>query len=265
MRRLSILGRTLPAVGMVAVAVTVVAASADATSNDGGLKRACKHPAFVISGNEGGQPIGKHYYADNNMWNAGSYNVSQTMRVCSPGNWSVTARADNSSGDGAVKTYPNVHRDYHNWSTGHEPRLSAFSSITSKFASRSPHVGIYNGAYDVWLNGVADSGSTELMIWTDNHRQVPSGRVVKKGLEFSRRTWKLWATDDHRYLAFVPNRPVRHGTMALKKRFAYLTAHGYLPQGSTLGQVDFGYEIVSTNGSPHKFKIDRFSVRSSRK
>ena len=72
------------------------------------------------------------------------------------GNWSVTATADNSSGDGAVKTYPNVHRDYHNWNAGHE-RSSARSrrSIRSTFASRSPHVGIYDGAYDIWMNGVA--------------------------------------------------------------------------------------------------------------
>ena len=112
---------------------------------------------------------------------------------------------------------------------------------------------------------MADNNSTELMIWTDNHRQVPSGRVVAKGIDFSRRTWKLWATSDHHYLAFVPNKPLSHGTIALKQRFGYLVSHGFLPKGSTVGQVDFGYEIVSTNGARHKFKIDRFKVMSSRK
>jgi len=261
MTRLSMLGRLLPVLGLVAVTIGLGASSADAQ----GVARACRNPEFVTSDPDGGRSVGRHYFAHNNMWNAGGYDVSQTMRVCSPGNWSVSAKADNNSHDGAVKTYPNVHRDYHDWGSGHEPRLSAFASVTSTFASRSPHVGIYNGAYDIWINGVADSGSTELMIWTDNHRQVPAGRVVKKGLDFSRRTWKLWATDDHRYLAFVPNKPIRHGSMALKKRFAYLTTHGYLPQGSTLGQVCFGYEIVSTGGHFHKFKIDRFNVTSSRK
>jgi hypothetical protein len=42
-------------------------------------------------------------------------------------------------------------------------------------------------------------------------------------------------------------------------------AHGYLPRRSTLGQVCFGYEMVSTNGTTQKFKVDRFSVRSSRR
>jgi Glycosyl hydrolase family 12 len=112
---------------------------------------------------------------------------------------------------------------------------------------------------------VADAGSTELMIWTDNHRQVPAGRVVKRGLEFSGRTWKLWASRDHHYLAFVPDKPLGHGRIALKKQFSYLVSHGYLSRGSTLGQVCFGYEIVSTKGTAQRFKIDRFSVTSSRK
>jgi hypothetical protein len=243
--------------GLAVAVIGLGASSADASK----FARSCKHPKFVTSKWEG-RSFGR-YYADSDMWNAEGNDVSQTMRVCSPGNWSVTAKIGNRST--AVKTYPNVHRDYHNWGNGHEPKLSAFSSISSTFASRSPHVGIYNGAYDIWLNGVADNNSTELMIWTDNHRQVPSGRVVERGIEFSHRTWKLWASGDNSYLAFVPNRTLGHGTIALKKRFSYLVKHGYLPKGSTLGQVDFGYEIVSTNGTPQKFKIDRFKVMSSRR
>jgi hypothetical protein len=225
--------------------------------------RPCRHPSFVTSTWEG-HSFGR-YYADSDMWNAGGYAVSQRMRVCSPGNWSVTVTADNSSGDGAVKTYPNVHRDYHNWKTGHEPRVSSFRSLTTRFASRSPHSGIYDGAYDLWLNGVADSGSTELMIWTDNHRQVPSGEVVRRGLRFSHRTWKLWATSDHQYLALVPSRPLRAGTINLKRRLTYLIDQGFLGRRSTLGQVCFGYEMVSTNKKPRSFKIDRFSVSSKRR
>jgi hypothetical protein len=258
----SFLGRLLPVltvISLVALLVGLGVSSADAKA----FARPCKHPKWTTNAWDG-HSFGR-YYADADMWNAGGYNVSQSMKVCSPGNWAVRVKADNNNGDGAVKTYPNVHRDYHNWSNGHEPRLSSFKSISSTFASRSPHVGIYDGAYDIWINGVADDGSTELMIWTDNHRQTPSGSVVEKGLKFSRRTWKLWATSDHSYLAFVPNKPVRHGKMALKKRFGYLTTHGYLPAGSTLGQVDFGYEIVSTGGVFHKFKVDRFSVTSSKK
>jgi hypothetical protein len=259
MRHLPLAGRILPVLTLVAAAVGLGASGAGAA----GTARPCVHPRFVTSGWEG-QSFGK-YYADSDMWNASGYNVSQHMRVCSPGNWSVTATANNSSGDGAVKTYPNVHRDYHNWNTGHEPRLSSFRTIRSSVASRSPHVGIYNGAYDIWMNGVADGNSTEVMIWTDNYRQVPAGSVVRRGLKFSHRTWKLFATDDHSYIAFLPSKPLPSGTIGLKKALTYLTGHGYLAKGSTVGQICFGYEIVSTNGAAHKFKVDRFSVSSSRK
>jgi hypothetical protein len=259
MRLLPVLGRAVTALGLVVAAVGLGTAGARAD----GLARACRHPEVVTSGWEG-HGLGR-YYADSDMWNAAGYDVTQTMRVCSHGNWSVDVKADDRAGDGAVKTYPNVHRDYHDWGTGHEPRLSSFRSIASTFASRSPGVGVSDGAYDIWLNGVADDGSTELMIWTDNHHQTPAGKVVARHLRFSHRTWKLWATRDHGYLAFVPDRPHHHGRIALKKRFSYLDAHGYLAHGSTLGQVCFGYEMVSTEGTTRHFKVDRFSVSSSRK
>jgi hypothetical protein len=254
MKNLSVIGRLLPAIGLVAVTIGLGAAGAEARS----VARVCANPTFVTSDPNGGRSFGS-YYVHNNMWNAGGYNVSETLKACSAGNWYVNAKADNRSGDGAVKTYPNVHRDYGS------PRLDSFRSIKSSFASRSPHVGIYNGAYDIWMNGVASGGSTEVMIWTDNFHQVPSGSVVKRGLEFSHRTWKLWATGDHGYLAFTPNKPLAHGTIGLKKRLSYLVRHGYLPQGSTVGQICFGYEIVSTGGTSQRFKIDRFSIASPRR
>jgi hypothetical protein len=94
--------------------------------------------------------FGSGYIVHNNMWNAGGYHVSQTTKVCSFANWYTVATADNANGDGAVKTYPNVHVDFHNWSTGFEPRVSTFTTITSRFAHQSPGaVGIYNFAFDL--------------------------------------------------------------------------------------------------------------------
>lgn len=245
------------ALGLAALSLSVDDAGAAATA------RPCHHPKFVTSAEQGGTTMGK-YYVTNNMWNAGGYNVSQRLRACSASNWSVRASASNSSGDGAVKTYPNVHRDFHNWSTGHEPKISAFRTMKSTFAARSPKSGIYDTAYDIWLNGVASNGSTELMIWTHNHKQTPAGSVVKRGLQFAHRTWKLWATGDHSYLAFVPNKPLDRGTINLKKRFTYLMRQGYLANGSTVGQVDFGIEFVAASKSD-PFKVDRFNVKTTRK
>ena len=78
---------------------------------------ACTDPKFVTSDPNGMWEQGG-YIVHNNMWNASGYDISETLRACSHRNWSVRVTADNSNGDGAVKTYPNVHKDYHDWSTG---------------------------------------------------------------------------------------------------------------------------------------------------
>jgi hypothetical protein len=220
---------------------------------------ACVHPKFVTSDPNGLWEQGG-YWVHNNMWNASSYDISETLRACSHGNWSVRVTADNSTGDGAVKTYPNVHRDFD--SGNGEPRLSSFTRISSTWAARTPGVGIYNAAYDIWLNGVP--GDNEVMIWTDNLRQVPAGDVVARGLSFGGNRWRLWATDDNGYIAFVASHRLTHGTVPIRKMLSYLVAHGRISQDSTLGQICYGFEVVSTDGAPAKFKVNAFSVSTAR-
>ena len=53
-----------------------------------------------------------------------------TTEVCSYHSWNHIGTASN-TGDGAVKTYPNVHKDY----SGHT--ISSFSTLTSTFAATS--------------------------------------------------------------------------------------------------------------------------------
>jgi hypothetical protein len=192
------------------------------------------------------------------MWNAADYSVSQKLVACSAENWSVTATADDDNHDGAVKTYPNVHKDYHDWGSGKEPPLRQYSRLSSTFAATSPHTGVYNVAYDIWLNGVP--GNREVMIWTDNNRQTPGGDRVAAGLSFSGMTWELYATDDNEYLAFIPSRPLTKGTVNLKAFLDYLVKKGRVPANSTLGQICFGVEVVSTDGKPATFRFTDFSV-----
>jgi hypothetical protein len=200
------------------------------------------------------------YVVHNNMWNVDGYNVSETLEACSHASWNVTATADNSKGDGAVKTYPNVHRDYHDWGTGKEPALSSFHTLTSTFAAQGAGTGIYDVAYDIWLNGVP--GNREVMIWTENHGQTPSGDKVGT-VTASGINWDVWATSGNDYLAFVPTSPVASGSLDLKAMIDYLIGQGRVPSNSTLGQVCFGVEIVSTDGRPATFRFTDFSVSSS--
>jgi len=196
----------------------------------------------------------------NNMWNVSGYKVSESLEACSHSSWNTTATADDSRGDGAVKTYPNVHKDYHDWGTGKEPAFSSFKSLRSTFAAQGSGTGVYDVAYDIWMNGVP--GNREIMIWTENHGQRPSGSVVGT-VSVSGITWDVWAADGNSYLAFVPKSPVASGSLDLKAMIDYLMANGRVPANSTLGQIGFGVEVVSTGGKPATFRFTDFSVTSS--
>ncbi len=221
----------------------------------------CTNPVWRSSSN-GAMYSDGGFIIHNNMWNTSGYRVSETVEACSYHSWNVIATADNSSGDGAVKTYPNVHKDYHNWSTGAEPSLSNYPILSSSFAAAGPNTGIYNIAYDIWLNGVGNGGGSnrEVMIWTDNQVQRPAGSVVATGLGFGGQTWTLWATGDNHILSFVPGTDMASGTVNIRAMLDYLISHGRVPTNSTLGQICYGVEVVSTNGAPGTFHFTGFSL-----
>lgn len=215
----------------------------------------CAKPSFVTS-DQYGMWNQDPYFVYNDMWGISGYNVTQTLYACSYSNWYVVATMDNNKGDGAVKTYPNSHRDFSN-----EPVITSQNSITSTFAETSPGTGIYEDAYDIWLNGIASSGSTEVMIWTENHGQVPSGSVQGTA-SIGGRSYTVWKTTGN-YIAFVANSNFTSGTMNLLAFFQWIIAKGWIPASSTLGQVDYGVELVSTNGVPATFTFSDFSVTTS--
>lgn len=215
----------------------------------------CTNPVFVTSDPNGGWSTGG-YYVHNNMWNCANYTCAETLSACAYNSWYVVANMNNNNGDGAVKSYPNVHKDYAN------VPISSFASITSTYGATSPHVGIYDVAYDIWLNGVATSTSNEIMIWTENYNQVPAGSKVAT-VTLSNKTYDVWATSGNHYIAFVPTVVATSGSLDLLAMFKWLMAQGRIPTTSTVGQIDFGVEIVSTNGTNARFDFTDFSITSN--
>jgi hypothetical protein len=221
----------------------------------------CTSPVFRTSDSNGGWSEGG-YYVHNNMWNISKYpSLKETLEACSHASWNVTATADDNAHNGEVKTYPNVHKDFQGSGAYGEPAWSSFKTMRSTFAAQGPGVGIYNIAYDIWMNGVP--GNREIMIWTENHGQRPAGDIVASGVSFSGITWDVWATGDNGYLAFTPKSTLPSGSLDLKAMIDYLVAHGRVPASSTLGQVCFGVEVVSTDGKPATFRFTDFSLTSS--
>jgi hypothetical protein len=210
-------------------------------------------PAFVTSDPNGGWSEGG-YYIHNNMWNSSKYSPCiSTLYAWSHDQWHVVTRMNNQSGDGAVKTYPNVHRNYRS------APLSSFAAITSTFAATSPRIGIYNFAYDLWINGIAKPGCTEIMIWTDNCRQVPGGRYVQD-VTFDGRTFQVYKRSGGGYIAFVAAANFASGTVNLLEIIQWVVAQGWLSDTSTLNQICFGVEVVSTDDVDATFQVTAFSI-----
>ena len=194
------------------------------------------------------------YYIHNNMWNSAKYSpCTSTLYASSHENWYVVARMNNKNGDGAVKTYPKVHKDYASVPVG------SFDGITSTFTQTSPHVGIYNVAYDIWLNGVATPGCTEIMIWTENFNQVPGGKHVLDAT-FTDHAYKVYKRANSGYIAFVATTNFTSGTVNILGIIQWATAKGWLYTNSTLNQICFGIETVSTDDREARFEVSAFSI-----
>jgi hypothetical protein len=225
-----------------------------APASNAAPSRTCGSPAFTTSDPDGGWSSGG-YYVHNNMWNR-SEAGPETLHACAYNNWYVDSAQANST---SVKTYPNVHKDINNLNG---TPFSKYSAITTTFAGRGPGVGIYDVAYDIWLNGVGDGpGVTELMVWTENLKQVPSGSKTATysagGVGYD--VWK----DNGGYIAFVAQTTQYSGSVDLKAMIAWAIGKGLMPNNPTVNQIGYGIEFCSTGGGKARFTLTDFSVAMS--
>jgi hypothetical protein len=202
-----------------------------------------------------------NYYITNDSWNARRYNgLSQTLYVCNYNSWYAIAAMNNDIGDGAVKTSPNVQETWYPTPT----KLSSWKSISSQFSDvppgTGPNYGVWEFEYDIWLNGLADSNSTEVMIWTYNNGQRPSGSPVGSFTDAGHTYVVYHSPPPRQYIAFVDLSDNLSGHVNLLDFFNYVISRGWIPGSSTLYQICHGVELVSTNGKHEKFSINDFSI-----
>ena len=202
-----------------------------------------------------------NYYVTNDTWNAGRYSdLSQALYVCNYNSWYAIAAMNNDTGDGAVKTSPNVQETWYPTPT----KLSNWESITSQFSDVPPgtgsNYGIWEFEYDVWLNGLADSNSTEVMIWTYNNGQAPSGSPTGSFTDGGHTYVVYRSPPPNQYIAFVALNDSLSGHINLLHFFKYVISKDWIPSSSTLYQICNGVELVSTNSKPEKFTVNNFSV-----
>jgi len=189
------------------------------------------------------------------MWNIGGYQVSQKMTACNYNDWYVDAKMNNSSGDGAVKTYPHVGKTYGEWGNkANQPKVSSFASIVSSFDSTPPDGGIWDASYDLWLN----DGNIEVMVWNHNSNQTPAGSVRGQVTQDGH-VYDVWKSDND-YFAFVPRDNFDAGTVDLKAKVDYMKSRGWVGSRVKLVQIEYGIEFVSTGNVTKRFEVNDFSI-----
>jgi hypothetical protein len=186
----------------------------------------------------------------NNEWNSSGNPGPQQICGNSGRDWQVTSTQR--AGNTAVLTYPSVQKNYPNRA------LSSFTSMTSSYAENMHAVAGTDAeaAYDIWINDL----SKEVMFWVDNHGQTPAGSkaatVTLGGL-----IWNYYKTGG--YYAFVLDHNAPAGTVDLLAGIKYLISRGDLSASDKLWQVNFGFEICSTAGTPQTFTVSNFSLAGS--
>jgi hypothetical protein len=212
---------------------------------------------------------GSSTYVLNDMW-AANKGTTQTLSVWNPGHWSVVANA-RPVGYTGVQTYPDAQQIYTRSDNSPDP-LSGFGSILSSFTENMNATGATSAeaAYDIWLGQSSSTNyANEVMVWNDTvHRGTCGGATVKAHASFggshgvSRRRWTLCEYAGKELIWYLANDNERSGTVNLLAMLTWLETHGYLPAGSGLNQIDYGFEICSTRG-PETFTVSRFAINST--
>jgi hypothetical protein len=137
--------------------------------------------------------------------------------------------------------------------------VGSLLTLTSTFAETSPSVGVFEDAYDVWLNAIGPGGK-QIMVWVDTHGRTPSGSMVTTTPAIGGRTYDVWMTPDGSYIALVATPTFTSGTVDLFAIFNWVMTEGWLSASDTLWQLEFGVEIASTGSEPATFEFSDFSI-----
>jgi hypothetical protein len=212
---------------------------------------------------------GSDTFVLNDMW-APNSGTTQTLTAYNPGSWSVVANAG-PAGNTGVQTYPDTQQIYTRTDNTPDP-LSGFSSIISSFTEQMPAASGLSAeaAYDMWLG---QSGSTnyadEVMIWNDQvNRGTCGGATVQATASFGgsngvpKQNWTLCKYGGSELIWYLTGSNERSGSVNILAMLTWLESHSYLPAGSGLNQIDYGFEICSTPG-PQKFTLSQFNIKSS--
>lgn len=187
----------------------------------------------------------------NNEWNTAEAGP-QLVWADSYHRWGVQSVQPGST---SVKTYPSVQQNYPN------PALRTVTSLTSSFDQAMPPPNLNydaEAAYDLWL----DNYKIEVMVWVANHGQTPLGGVINHAA-ISGRRYAVYQGGPDVFSFVAAGKPASTGQVNLLAALQWLIRHHFLSGSDSLTQVNFGWEIASTNGVPLKFAINDYSLTTN--
>jgi Glycosyl hydrolase family 12 len=204
---------------------------------------AAQGPTWQSSDKWGVHDIGG-YRLENNVWGVGP--GPQTIWADSASHWGVWA---NHPATGMDKSYPNVARAIN------QP-LSSLHKVTSRFDVSVPNKAAYDTAYDIWDT----SSAYEVMLWMNEQGAVPAGSY-RGTVSVEGSTWRLYVgqVGSHLDVSLVRTRGTTRANVDILAVLKWAQARGWF--GSSLGQVQFGWEIISSPGGAD-FNVNRYSVTS---
>jgi hypothetical protein len=182
------------------------------------------------------------YRLENNIWGAGP--GPQIIWANSASNWGVWANHPATGGD---KSYPNVARAINR-------PLSTLHQVASSFNVSVPNKAAYDTAYDIWDTSM----SHEVMLWMDEQGAVPAGSY-RETVSVEGSLWRVYVgqVGSHLDVSLVRTKGTTRANVDILAVLKWAQAHGWF--GSSLGQVQFGWEIISSPGG-EDFTVNRYNV-----
>lgn len=194
---------------------------------------------------EGGQAAFNPYYFYLNDWRDSYAGEQYRAMVCAADNWWVEADVPTHS-DNGVEAYPAMQRNF-------DPAANLSTIQSVRFAQNTTNVAgmRWNVAVDAWLNADQDC---ELMIWTQWQEQTPAGSNVAT-VTIGGQQYQVWKSGGVNLstgaCGIVSYRSINQqtfGTLPMQSFIADMKARSWLPANNTTWQVNYGVEVVDTNG-----------------
>jgi glycosyl hydrolase family 12 len=189
------------------------------------------------------------YILNNDVWGQGA--GPQTIWANSFHNWGVSSNQPATNG---VKSYAHAEFDVNR-------SLSALHTVSSTFNVSVPGTGVYNTAYDIWLN----NNAFEVMLWANEVVAGPLGSL-RQTVSVGGFTWKVFAGSNgaNTVYSFINTGQATSGTVNVLAVLNWLQSNGWFGgTTATLGNVQFGWEISSTGGVTRNFTVNNYSVSMS--